>query len=96
MLVGGDFDILRWREDKNNDKFNPIWSFMFIAIIETLDLRKFGISGRQFSSAKRRENLSYKKSDHILATAGWEHKFSLVSVRALTRQESDHTPLLID
>jgi hypothetical protein len=32
----------------------------------------------------------------VLASVSWEQKFPLVSVRALTREGSDHTPLLID
>ena len=32
----------------------------------------------------------------MLASVEWEQKFSLVSVRALTRSRSAHTPLLID
>jgi hypothetical protein len=33
MLLAGDFNILRRREDKSNDNFNPRW---FNAIIENL------------------------------------------------------------
>jgi hypothetical protein len=32
----------------------------------------------------------------VLASVEWEQKFPLVTVRALTRAGSDHTPLLID
>ena len=31
-----------------------------------------------------------------MASVSWEQKFPLVSVRALTRSGSDHTPLLVD
>jgi exonuclease III len=33
MLVGGDFNILRQKEDKNNDIFHAHWPFIFNAII---------------------------------------------------------------
>jgi hypothetical protein len=39
---------------------------------------------------------SYEKLDRILASVEWEQKFTLVSVRALTRSGSDHTPLILD
>jgi hypothetical protein len=32
----------------------------------------------------------------VLVTTTWEHKFPLVTVQALTRSGSDHTPLLVD
>jgi hypothetical protein len=38
MLVGGDFNIIRRREEKNNDNFDARWPFIFNAIIESLDL----------------------------------------------------------
>jgi exonuclease III len=46
ILVGGDFNILRKREDKNNDNFNARWPFVFNAIIEHLNLREIALSGR--------------------------------------------------
>jgi hypothetical protein len=39
---------------------------------------------------------TFEKLDRILVTTDWEHKFPLASIRALTREISDHTPLLLD
>jgi hypothetical protein len=33
MLVGGDFNIIRRKEEKNNENFNARWPFIFNAII---------------------------------------------------------------
>jgi endonuclease/exonuclease/phosphatase family metal-dependent hydrolase len=96
MLLGGDFNILRRKEEKNNDNFNARLSFLFNTIIESLDLREIKISGRLYTWASRRDIPTFEKLDHVLASVEWENKFPLVSVRALTRTGSDHTPLLID
>jgi hypothetical protein len=96
ILVGGDFNIIRRQEEKNNDNFKAHWPFLFNAIIESLDLREIELSGRQYTWASRRENPTYEKLDRVLANVEWEQKFPLVSVRALTRSGSDHTPLLLD
>jgi hypothetical protein len=96
LLIGGDFNILRHKEDKNNENFNGHWPFMFNAIIESLDLREIAMSDRQYTWANRRANPTFEKLDRILASVDWENKFPLVFVRALTRSGSDHTPLLID
>jgi hypothetical protein len=70
---------------------------MFNAIIESLDLREIALlSGRQLTWANRRETPTFEKLDRFLASVEWENKFTLVTVRALTRSRSDHTPLLID
>jgi mannosylglycoprotein endo-beta-mannosidase len=96
ILLAGDFNILRRREDKSNNNFNPHWPFVFNAITESLNLKEIALSGRQFTWASRREIPTYEKLDRVLASVEWEQKFPLVTVRALTRAGSDHTPLLID
>jgi hypothetical protein len=96
MLLGGDFNILRRPEEKNNANFNPRWPCIFNAIIDHLDLREIALSGRQFTWANRRATPTFEKLDRVLASVDWEQKFPLSSVRALSRSGSDHTPLLID
>ena len=96
MLVGGDFNIIRRQEENNNNNFDAHWPFMFNAIIESLDLREIDVSGRQYTWASRRENPTFEKLDRFLANVEWEQKYPLVTVQALTRTGSDHTPLLID
>ena len=96
MLVGGDFNIIRNRDEKNNDKYDHRWPSVFNAIIESLDLREIALSGRQYTWASRRDMPTFEKLDRILASVEWEQKFPLVTVCAMTRTGSDHTPLLID
>jgi hypothetical protein len=38
LLLGGDFNIIKRHEEKNNDNFKR-WPFIFDAIIECLDLK---------------------------------------------------------
>jgi hypothetical protein len=92
----GDSNIIRRQEEKNNDNFHARWPFIFNAIIESLDLREIALPGRQFTWGNRRDNPTYEKLDRILARVEMEQKFPLLSVRALTRTGSDHTPLLLD
>jgi hypothetical protein len=96
MLLGGDFNIIRRQEEKNNSNFNPRWPFIFNAIIKSLDLKEIALTGRQFTWAIRRAVPTYEKLDRVLASVEWEQKYPLLSVRALTRTGSDHTPLLLD
>ena len=87
---------MRRQEDKNNNNFNPHWSFIFNAIIDSLDLREIELSGRQYTWASRCDNPTYEKLDRVLASVDWVQKFPLVSVQALPREGSDHTPLLLE
>ena len=96
LLVGGDFNIIRRQEEKNNANFNARWPFIFNAIIESLSLRELELSGRQYTWASRRDTPTYEKLDRFLASVPWEQKYPLVTVHAMTRSGSDHTPLIID
>lgn len=78
------------------DNFNAHWPFILNAIIGILDLGEIVFLGRQFTLANRKEVLTYEKLDRILASMEWEKKNPLVSIIALPRSGSDHTPLLLD
>lgn len=53
MLVGGDFNIIWKREEKNNDNFKAHLPFVLNAIIEHLNLREIALSGRPLTWASR-------------------------------------------
>ena len=61
-----------------------------------MDLREIELSGRKFTWANTFPNPTYEKLDHVLANVEWQQKFSLVTVLALSRAISYHTPLLVD
>jgi hypothetical protein len=39
MVIGGDFNIIRRPDEKNNDNYNNRWPFLFNAVIDALKLR---------------------------------------------------------
>jgi hypothetical protein len=51
ILLGGDFIIIRNPSEKNNDRFDGRWPFLFKAIIDGLDLRETEMSGRKYTWA---------------------------------------------
>ena len=69
---------------------------MFNVIIETLNLRELELTCSKYMWANYAEVPTYEKLDHILVITDWEQKFPLAAVQALTREISDHTPLLLD
>ena len=69
---------------------------MFNTIIGSLDPREIELSGRKFTWANTLPNPTFEKLDRVLASVEWEQKFPLVTVQALSRGISDHTPLLVD
>jgi endonuclease/exonuclease/phosphatase family metal-dependent hydrolase len=53
------------------------------------------MSGRKYTWANSREVSTYERLDRVLASTEWEERFPLSTVVALTREVSDHTPLLL-
>ena len=84
LVGGGDFNIMRRKEEKNNNNFDGRWSFMFNTTIESLDLREIELSGRKFTWANSLPVPTFEKLDRVLASVEWEQKFPLVTVQALT------------
>jgi hypothetical protein len=87
---------LRNNKEKNNDRYSDRWPFLFNAVIDSFDLREIELSDRQFIWANLLHIPTFEKLDRVLMTTEWEFKYPLVSVRALNRGVSDHTPLLLD
>jgi hypothetical protein len=97
IIIGGDFNLLRFRHEKNKGHFNEHWPFLFNAVIDSLNLRKVAMTGRQFTWANSLPEPTYEKLDRMLMDTEWEDKYPMVSVRAIERIEklSDHASILL-
>jgi hypothetical protein len=95
LVVGGNFNIIRYPSEKSNDRFNSRWPNLFNLTIEILNLKEGAMPGRQFTWASYADVPTYEKLDRVLVRTNWELKFPLALVQALTRELSDHTPLLL-
>jgi hypothetical protein len=49
ILIGGDFNLLRFRHEKSKGHFDDHWHFLFNTVIDSLDLREVSMIGRQFT-----------------------------------------------
>jgi hypothetical protein len=96
LCIGGDFNIVRNSSEKNNDRFEERWPFLFNAVIDSLDLREIELSCRKFTWANSRRVPTYERLDTVLVSMEWEQNFPLATVEALNREISDHTPLLLN
>jgi hypothetical protein len=96
IMVGGDFNIIRGRKEKNNNRYDDRWSFLFNAVINNLNLREIKLSGRQYTWANNIPKPTYEKLVRVLVTTEWELKYPRVMIQALTREILGHSPILID
>jgi hypothetical protein len=94
MVIGGDFIIIRRPDEKNNDNYNDIWSFLFNAVIDALNLREIDLSRRKYTWANNLPNQTFEKLNRVLVCTYFESKYALTNVHTLNREISDHTPLI--
>jgi hypothetical protein len=95
LCIRGDFNIILNSSEKNNDRFEGRWSFLFNAVIDSLDLREIEMSCGKFTWANSRRVPTYERLDRVLVSTEWEQNYPLATVDALNREISDHTPLLL-
>jgi hypothetical protein len=96
LLIGGDFNILRFSSEKNKGMRNNRWSDMFNAIINTYALREIQMSGGQYTWSNNQSVPTLEKLDRFLMSDTWESLFPLTTVHKLNREVSDHNPLILD
>jgi hypothetical protein len=49
ILIGGDFNLLRFQHEKSKGHFFSHWPFLFNVVIDSSDLREVSMVGRQFT-----------------------------------------------
>jgi hypothetical protein len=96
MLIGGDFNILRFSFEKNKEMRRNKWSSLFNAIINSHDLREIDMSGGQYTWSNNQINPTLEKLDRFLMTSDWEDLFPLTTVHKVSREASDHNPVIVD
>jgi endonuclease/exonuclease/phosphatase family metal-dependent hydrolase len=96
LVIGGDYNILRHPSKKNIDHYQTRWPFLFNAVIDGLNLKEIQLARWKYTWANNLANPTFEKLDRVLIITEWEEKYPLTIVRALSRQVSDHTPLLLN
>lgn len=95
LLIGGDFNIIIYINEKNPmdgvHRHTPI----FNSLIQFYELREIIMSGGMFTWSNNQEQPTLEKLDRILVTKEWEDIFPQSMVKKLPREISDHNPLII-
>jgi hypothetical protein len=95
LLLGGDFNILRFSSEKNK-KFNDNnFSSVFNQIINSYELRELPLSGGKYTWSNNRNNPTLEKLDRVLISNTFESEFPLCNLRKIPRYMSDHNPLIV-
>jgi exonuclease III len=95
-LVSGDFNLVRFQEDKSNGVVNQKWCDKFNAWIEIWGLIEVRMSNRKFTWSNNQVDPILATIDRIFCKTELDAIFPLSSSQAYTRLGSDHTPILWD
>ena len=96
ILMGGDFNLLRGAQDKNNDRLNWARIEMFNDHISSWALREMPRSGASYTWSNKQLNPVRCVLDRVFIAPQLDNLFPLASLVAETSLGSDHTPLIFN
>jgi hypothetical protein len=96
LIMGGDFNLIRSQQDKNNDRINWVRLNMFNEAISDWEVREIPRTGARFTWTNKQLNPVRSVLDRVFISPSLEPRFPLCSVVAETSLGSDHTPLIMD
>ena len=95
LLIGGDFNILRYSSEKNKKFAGNKISDLFNWVINTHELREVDLIGGKYTWSNNQQDPILEKLDRILISEDWEAEFPLTNLRKIPRELSDHNPLVL-
>ena len=95
LLLGGDFNLLRFASEKNKELRKNRHNDLFNSVINLYELREIVMTGGLFTWSNNQVNPTLEKLDRVLVSKGWEDLFPLALVHKITKNCSDHCPLIL-
>ncbi|KAJ0599248.1 putative RNA-directed DNA polymerase [Helianthus annuus] len=93
-VLGGDFNAVRFREERRNCSFKPTCANNFNSFIYNAGLREYHLRGRAFTwQSENGKKLS--KLDRFLVNSEFFDSWPEARCQALPRSWSDHCPIIL-
>ncbi|RVW38638.1 LINE-1 reverse transcriptase-like [Vitis vinifera] len=94
--VGGDFNSVRFPEEKRNAPSPTAEMRRFSEVIGELGLRDSPLTGGPFTWIGGLNSQAASRLDRFLISDQWEDHFSAITQSALPRMVSDHSPIVLE
>ncbi|GJN20279.1 hypothetical protein PR202_gb07636 [Eleusine coracana subsp. coracana] len=94
IMIGGDFNLVRCQEDKNNGNIDFHWCDRFNEWIDGNGLLEIKSIGWRFTWSNNQESPVMSLIDRIFCSIELDQMFPLASAKTLPRRPSDHVPIL--
>lgn len=95
LLIGGDFNIIRFANEKNTKDGVHRHTDLFNSLIHFYELRKIVMTGGMYTWSNNQEFAVLEKLDRVLVSKDWENIFPQAMVTKMPREISDHNPLIL-
>ncbi|XP_070020674.1 uncharacterized protein [Nicotiana sylvestris] len=95
-VVGGDFNVCRFENERLNCIRRSKAMRSFSDIIMDLQLLDLPLQGAQYTWARGEDCLQASRIDRFLISSEWNESFKAINQLALPRALSDHKPLLLE
>ncbi|XP_022014619.1 uncharacterized protein LOC110914106 [Helianthus annuus] len=92
VVVGGDFNCVRHKDERRNSKFNAVASEEFNDFIEDIGVCEYALRGRKFTFCAGNK---LSRIDRIFVSSNFFNEWPNAEYRALPREYSDHCPLIL-
>ena len=89
-MIGGDFNLIRYANERNKNVGVHRYSGLFNTLIHTHELRELMMSGGMFTWSNNQEFPILEKLGRLLMNKEWEDMFPLAMIKKLPREVSDH------
>lgn len=96
VMLGADFNLVRFTSDKNTGIINHRWADLFNSWIDKWGLIELNPSNKRFTWTNNQDQVIMNKIDRIFVSTSWEAHYPLTRVKAVDRVPSDHNPLILD
>ena len=94
--VGGDFNSVRFPEERRNASSLTAEMRRFSEVIGELGLRDSPLTGGPFTWIGGLNSQAASRLDHFLISDQWEDHFSAITQSALPHMVSDHSPIVLE
>ena len=96
LLIGGDFNLMRYPSDKSTSNFSWPLADAFNAFIRDTAIREIPRIGARYTWTNRQTSPIRSVLDRVFLCPTWDSLFPRVILRALAIVGSDHSPLILD
>ena len=95
-IIFGDFNAVRDQGERKNSVFDPVCARDFNYFVDEAGLREYELKGMNYTyMVNRRGGCKLSRIDRVFVCENIFNKWSNGYVRALKREKSDHSPLLL-